>query len=256
MESMTMQNIDLSGQKGIVVGYLDSLVLATARHFLSAGADIAILYQTASQEPHRKPLVFEGHGPIVMRCDASDPYWIESAFDSITAMWERIDFVVHAVSSAHLDELRRDDGEISPADMPASMTASCRSFLRVANLAAPHMANGGCLTTLEYIGVRDPDDLDEATEPLRIALAVSRQYLINGCGSKDVRVNAVTVDLTGMSSELSKGGFPEAHSDKTLLDAPSDDRVMHDRVGRTVVMLASRFVPKINGEVVHVECHA
>ena len=252
-----MQNIDLGGQKGVVIGCLDSLVLATARHCLSAGADVAILYQTASQEPHRKPLLFDGHGPIIMRRAASDPYWPESALDDIIGIWERIDFVVHAVSSAQLDERRSDQGKISLADMPESMSASCRSFLRVADLVAPVMANGGSLTTLEYIDLQDPDRLEEVTEPLRIVLAASRRHLVSDCGREDLRVNAVAVDPSGMS-EPSRVELPAAFSEKVVLDPPSsaDHAILHDRVGRTVTMLASRLVPKINGEVLHVERHA
>jgi len=76
---------NLSGKKGLIIGIANehSLAHGCARHFLAAGADLAITYLNAKAEPYVRPLAEALRSTILMPCDVAVPGQLEAVYARI-----------------------------------------------------------------------------------------------------------------------------------------------------------------------------
>ena len=143
----------LTGKKGLVVGVANqhSLAYGCARRFRAAGADLAMTYLNAKTEPHVRPLALELDSQITRACDVSVPGQLEAVFEEIAAKWGRLDFALHAIGYARAEDLYCRIIDCSADGFAFAMRVSVHSFLRMAKLAEPLMASGGCLLGMSLL---------------------------------------------------------------------------------------------------------
>ncbi len=101
-----MEAIDLSNCKGLVVGVAngDSLAWSAARHFRSAGAELAMTYFNEKARPFVEPLARQVQAEL-LPCNVLQEGQLEAVFETVRARWGRLDFIFHSIASAPKEDL-------------------------------------------------------------------------------------------------------------------------------------------------------
>ena len=244
----------LAGKKGLVVGVANehSLAYGCARCFRAAGADLAITYLDAKTERYVHPLALELGSQITRACDVSVPGQLEAVFEDIAAKWGRLDFVLHSIGYARAEDLHGRIIDCSADGFAFAMQVSVHSFLRMAKLAEPLMASGGCLLAMSYYGAEKAVPHYNVMGPVKAALEAAVRYMAVDLGSKRIRVNALS---PGPVATRSASGID--HIDELLAraakQAPEHQLVTLDDVGAFAAFLASDAAKAITGNVAYVD---
>lgn len=249
-----MEALDLSGRKGLVVGIANEHSLAwwAARHFRNAGAELALTYLNDKAMPHVAPLAAEVEAPLLLPLNVSVPDQLEAVFEAIRETWGRLDFVLHSIAWARKEDLHGRLADCSADGFAESMRVSCHSFIRMANLAEPLMAEGGSLTTISYYGAEKVVDHYNVMGPVKAALEASVRYLAHELGRRHIRVNAISAGAVETRAASGIEHFDEL-LDETVQKAPLRRTVEACEVGRAALLLASDHASAITGEIVHVD---
>src|SRR3954447_11170437 len=144
----------LSGQNALVVGVANdsSIAYGCARAFHQAGAKLAITYLNEKAKPHVAPLATGLEAEIVAPLDVAVPGQLEAVFDAVRERWGRLDILVHSIAFAPKEDLQGGLLNCSAEGFAKAMDISCHSFVRMAKLAAPLMADGGSMFAMSYYG--------------------------------------------------------------------------------------------------------
>ena len=135
------RNHSLAGLKGLVVGIANpqSIAWGCAEAFRAAGAELAITYLNAKAEPYVRPLAESLNANLVLPMDVENNAEVEAVFKAIEAQWGQLDFLLHSIAFAPLQDLHGRVLDSSREGFSRSMDISCHSLIRLARLAAPLM---------------------------------------------------------------------------------------------------------------------
>jgi len=246
--------LDMTGKKGLVVGIANehSLAWAAARNCQAAGAELAVTYLNDKARPYVEPLSQSIGAPILMPCDVSRDGQLEAVFERITTTWGRLDFLVHAIAWAPAGDLHGRLVDSSATGFAQAMQISCHSFIHMAKLAEPLMAQGGSLTTLSFLGAEKVVDHYNLMGPVKAALEASVRYLAHELGPKGIRVNAISAGAVKTRAASGIAHFDELIRE-TEAKSPLRRTVTADEVGRAALLLASDHTIAITGEILHVD---
>lgn len=245
---------ELSGMKGLVVGVANehSIAWGCARAMAGAGADLALSWLNDKARPHVEPLARSVHASLCLPLDVEQPGQLEAVFDAISQRWGRLDFLVHSIAFAPKDDLLGRVVDTSPGGFARAMDISCHSFLRMARLAEPLMAEGGSLLTMSYLGADEVVDQYGLMGPVKAALEASVRYVAAELGPKGISVNAIS---PGPIATRAASGLPRF--EQLLSDAgqraPLRRLVTQDEVGELARFLVSRPGRALTGNVLYVD---
>lgn len=244
----------LKGKKGLIVGVANdrSLAYGCARHFRAAGADLAITYLNAKTERYVRPLASALGCKIARQCDVSIPGQLESVFEEIAAKWGRLDFALHSIGYARADDLHGRIIDCSVEGFAHAMQVSVHSFLRMAKLAEPLMASGGCLLAITFYGAEKAVPHYGLMGPVKAALETAVEYMAVEVGDKHIRVNAIS---PGPVATRSASGLPHFDEllDRAAMQAPGGRLVTSDDVGALAAFLVSDEASAITGNISYVD---
>lgn len=186
--------MDLSGKRGLVLGIANdhSIAYGCARAFRAGGAELAVTYLNAKAEPYVRPLAEALSCPIIFPCDVRVPGQLEAFFDKVRQEWGQIDFLLHSIAFAPKEDLHARVTDCSQAGFAMAMEVSCHSFIRMAHLAEPLMAKGGCLLTVTFYGSEKVVEDYNLMGPVKAALESSVRYMAAELGKKRIRVHALS----------------------------------------------------------------
>ncbi|MBS2132181.1 enoyl-ACP reductase FabI (plasmid) [Burkholderia thailandensis] len=186
--------MELQGKKGLIVGIANenSIAYGCAKVMREAGADLAITYLNEKAEAYVRPLAQQLDSKLVLPCDVREPGQLESVFERIESAWGQLDFVLHSIAYAPKEDLHRRITECSQEGFAMAMDVSCHSFIRVARLAEPLMAAGGCLLTVTFYGSERAVEDYNLMGPVKAALESSVRYLAAELAPKRIRVHALS----------------------------------------------------------------
>ncbi len=184
----------LKGMKALIVGIASdqSIAWGCARAFREAEADLAITYLNAKAKPHVEPLAQALQADIIMRLDVSQPGQLEAVFDEIRNKWGHLDILVHSIAFAPKEDLQGGLLNCSADGFAKAMDVSCHSFIRMARLAAPLMAQGGSMFAMSYHGANEVAPNYNVMGPVKAALEASCRYLAYELGPHGIRVHAIS----------------------------------------------------------------
>jgi len=244
----------LDGKKGLIVGIANehSLAFGCARHFRAAGAELAITYLNAKAEPFVRPLADALGSSIVMPCDVTVPGQIEALFARIAQAWGRVDFVLHAIAYARLEDLHARIVDCSEDGFGFAMRVSVHSFLRMAHLAEPLMGQGGALLAMSYYGAEKAVAHYNVMGPVKAALEASVRYMAVELGPRRIRVNALSPGPVKTRAASGIDHF-DALLDRAARDAPEHRLVSLDDVGAYAAFLVSDDAGNITGNINYVD---
>ena len=244
----------LTGKKGLVVGVANehSLAYGCARRFRAAGADLAMTYLDEQTEPYVRPLALALGSQIARACDVSVPGQLEAVFEEIAAKWGRLDFALHAIGYARAEDLHCRMIDCSADGFAFAMQVSVHSFLRMAKLAEPLMASGGCLLAMSYYGAEKAVPHYNVMGPVKAALEAAVRYMAVELGAKRIRVNALSPGPVATRSASGIDHFDEL-LERAARQAPEHQLVTADDVGALAAFLVSDAAKAITGDIAYVD---
>jgi len=185
--------LSLQGKKGLILGIANDHSIAwgcaRAAHLLGADIVATCLNDKARTyvEPLTKPL-----GIYLVNCDVENPQALSELVDTAIGHLGHLDFVIHSIAWAPLEDLHAKVVDTSSAGFSRAMEVSCHSFASLAKLCAPHMPQGGSLITMSYLGANEVVPHYGLMGPVKAALESLVRYMAMELGPQGLRVHAVS----------------------------------------------------------------
>jgi enoyl-[acyl-carrier protein] reductase I len=244
----------MAGKRGLIMGLANdkSLAWGIAQKLREHGAELAFSYQGEALGKRVIPLADQLGSDFCFDCDVSDMAALDTAFDTLRARWDRLDFVVHAIGFSDKTELRGKYLDTSLENFLMTMNISAYSLVAVAQRAAQMMQPGGSILTLSYYGAEKVVPHYNVMGVAKAALETSVKYLANDLGPDGVRVNAISA---GPIKTLAASGIGDFRYilKWNELNAPLRRNVTIDDVGGAGLYLLSDLASGVTGEVHHVD---
>ena len=244
----------LQQRVGLIVGIANSQSIAwgCARAMHDAGASLAVTYLNDKALPHVAPLAEAVAAPLLLPLDVRDEAQTEAVFEAIRATWGRLDFLVHSIAFAPLEDLHGRVTDCSRDGFLTAMDISCHSFVRLARRAEPLMTNGGSLVTMSYYGAEKAVPDYNLMGPVKAALEASVRYMAHELGGSGIRVNAVSPGPIRTRAASGLSGFDQLVA-RAEHDSPFHDLVSIDDVGQATAFLCSPFADRITGQTLYID---
>lgn len=244
----------LAGRRGLIAGIANehSIAWGCAKAFRALGADLAITYLNDKARPHVEPLARAVDARMLLPLDLRDPAALDAVFDRITAEWGSLDFLVHSIAFAPIEDLHGRLTDCSQAGFLQAMDVSCWSFIRMAKLAEPLMAKGGTLICMSYFGAQMVVEHYDVMGPVKAALECSVRYLASELGPQGIRVHAVSPGPLATRAASGLTGF-DALLAKAHEKAPISSLLSIDDVGAATAMLATDAAKLMTGQTLFVD---
>jgi enoyl-[acyl-carrier protein] reductase I len=244
----------LTGHKALVVGIANdqSIAYGCAKAFRDAGAEIAVTWLNEKARPHVEPLARALEAPITGALDVAVPGQLEAVFDQIRQRWGKLDILVHSIAFAPLEDLRGGLLDCSAEGFAKAMDISCHSFVRMARLAAPLMADGGTMFAMSYLGANRVVPNYNVMGPVKAALEASCRYLAYELGPRRIRVHAISPGPLKTRAASGLKDF-ELLLNEATRKAPLGELVDIMDVGYACAYLATPFAHRVTGGTVYVD---
>ena len=244
----------LSGKKGLVVGIANdhSIAAGCAEAFTEAGADLAVTYVNDKAHPHVAPLADRLGAQMLLPLDVEADGQLEAVFAEIEARWGRLDFLLHSIAFCPMEDLHGRVVDCSAAGFSRAMDVSVHSFLRMARLAEPLMADGGSLLTVSYYGAEKVVDRYNVMGPVKAALESATRYMAAELGPRGIRVNALSPGPIATRAASGIAHFDDL-IDQARARAPERQLVSIREVGDMAAFLISDRARSITGDVTYID---
>lgn len=244
----------LEGKKGLVVGIANehSIAAGCARSFRDAGAELAVTYLNEKAKSYVEPVAKALEAPLFMPLDVEADAQLDAVFDAIRDRWGQLDFLLHSIAYAPIEDLHGRVVDCSREGFARAMDISCHSFIRMAKRAEPLMKEGGCLLTVSYYGAEKVVDHYNLMGPVKATLEATVRYLAAELGPDGIRVNALS---PGPLMTRAASGI--AHFDKLIDEAreraPQRRLVTIEDVGAMAAGLVSDAAKNVTGNISYVD---
>ena len=245
----------MSGKRGLIMGVANerSIAWGIAKMAADHGAELAFTYQGEALLKRLSPLAQSVNSEMVMQCDVTDEYSLETVFNKIRENWGKIDFVVHAIAYSDKDELKGEYINTTRENFLRTLDISCFSFTSVAKYSAELMPEGGSLLTLSYYGAERVMPHYNVMGVAKAALESSVRYLAVDLGDQKIRVNGLSA---GPMKTLAASGIGDF---RYILkwneyNSPLKRNVTLEDVGGAAMYLLSDLSSGVSGEIHHVDC--
>ena len=247
-------NTMLAGKKALILGVAngDSIAAGCARALHAAGAEIALTYLGEKARQHVAAVGDPLDAVLLGPCDVRVPGSLEAVFDALAQRWGRLDIALHSIAFAPRQDLHARVVDCSEAGFLQAMTVSCHSFIRMAKLAEPLMAEGGTLLTVSFYGAEKAVANYNLMGPVKAALEASMRAVAAELGPKKIRAHALSPGplLTRAASGIDR--FDEL-VERAKAQSPGKRLVTTDEIGALAAFLASDPAAAMTGGVHYVD---
>jgi len=245
-----------TGKKGIVLGVANdfSIAWAITRKLLDEGAEVGFTHLPGDKMERRVRKLAEPIGAkLITSCDVQKDEDVARVFEEAGATYGSIDFVLHSIAFAPLEDLKKSFVDSSREGFKTAMDISVYSLAIVAHHAAKVMPNGGSIATLTYYGGEKVVPGYNLMGVCKAALDASVKYLAYDLGPKKIRVNAVSA---GYVKTLASSAVGDSDKLAGLYEAvsPLGRAIDREEVGSAGMFLLSDLSSGITGEIMHVDC--
>ena len=244
----------LAGKRGLIFGVANnrSIAWGIAKACADNGADLALTYQGDQLRKRVEPLSAEIGARVAGHCDVTDPATIDAVFAEIAKVWDRLDFVIHAVAFSDRTQLTGRYVDTTADNFAMTMNISCYSLTAIAQRAEKMMGAGGSIVTLTYYGAEKVMPHYNVMGIAKAALEASVRYLAVDLGKQKIRVNAISA---GPIKTLAASGIDDF---RYILkwneyNAPLRRTVTPEEVGDAALYLVSDLSRSVTGEILHVD---
>src|SRR5215468_2284600 len=244
----------LEDRKALIVGIANehSIAWGCAQAFRELGAQLAITYLNERARPHVEPLAQQLGAEIFQPLDVARRGELEALFEKIRTTWGRLDLLVHSIAFAPKADLQGGLLNCSAEGFATAMDISCHSFVRMAKLAAPLMADGGVMFAMSYLGANRVVPNYNVMGPVKAALEAACRYLAYELGPQGIRVHAIS---PGPLKTRAAGGLKDFDLmlNEAVERSPVGELVDIMDVGFACAYLATPYARRITGTTMYVD---
>jgi len=237
------------GKKGLILGVANdhSIAWAIAQQIMAEGGICGFTHlpdraDDERQRNRRRVAQLTDPQPsakFLIPLDVSKDDDIQAVARRAADEFGNLDFVLHSIAFASLDDLKRDTVETSRDGFKLAMEVSVYSLLAVANATKDAMSERSAIATMTYFGGEKAVPGYNVMGICKAALDSTVKYLAYDLGPRGVRVNAVSA---GPVRTLA--GRAAGVDDMLMLYermAPMGRNITHEEVGRAGAYLLSDF---------------
>jgi enoyl-[acyl-carrier protein] reductase I len=248
----------LAGKKGLVLGLANehSIAWGCAQAAKQQGADLLASCLNDKARAHVQPLT-DSFGIPLLTCNVEEPGALEHLVGSAVKQLGKLDFVIHSIAWAPLEDLHAPVTDTSSAGFARAMDVSCHSFATLAKLCAPHMPSGGSLLTMSYLGASEAVPHYGLMGPVKAALESLVRYIAVELGPNNIRVHAVSPGPIPTRAASGIEGF-DVLMQNTRAKAPLGRLVTLQEIAHLSVFLCTDAASGMTGQTIYVDagCHA
>ena len=245
----------LSGKKLLVTGVLndDSIAFGVARTAQEQGAEIVLTSFSRAMSLTRRTARRLSPEPDVLELDVTDPSHFQALTADLTARWDRLDGLLHAVAFAPSRALGGNFLDTGWDDVATTLNTSTFSLKALAVATLPLMREaGGSIVALDFDAAQAWPAYDWMGVA-KAALESTARYLARDLGRHAIRVNLVSAGPVRSVAARGIAGFDQmegAWAGRAPLGWDSRDTAP---VARACVALLSDWFPATTGEILHVD---
>ena len=246
--------VDLRGKRGLIVGIANeqSIAAGCAEAFSRCGARLAATYLNEKAKGWVEPVADRLGAEWLAPCDVREPGQLEALFDQVRDRWGGLDFLLHSIAFAPRDDLHGRVVDSSAEGFGIAMDVSCHSFLRMAKLAEPLMAQGGCLLCVTFYGSERVVENYNLMGPVRAALESATRYIAAELGPQGIRAHAISPGPIATRAASGIARFDEL-LERAAAQTPVGQLVTIEDVGGLAAFLVSDAASRITGTVIPVD---
>jgi enoyl-[acyl-carrier protein] reductase I len=250
----------MDGKKGLIFGVANdySIAWAIAELLHKEGASLGFTHlpdkDPASPKMERRvrKLVDPIGAKMLVPCNVQEDADLDRAFAVAKETFGELDFVVHSVAYAPIDDLKGPVYGVSRDGFKLSMDISVYSLMAICGRAKDLMPNGGSIITLTYLGGERVIPGYNVMGLCKAALESSVGYLAHELGTQKIRVNALSA---GPIKTLSSSAVKDFDTMLQAYDqmSPLRRNVDTEEVAQTALYLLSGMSSGVTGETLHVD---
>ncbi len=248
-----------AGKKGIIMGVANERSIATgvARFLHEQGATLGFSHLPDSGDRKRnedrlRQIAETMHAKLIAPCDVGNDDDIQNFFSKVKETFGSIDFLVHSIAFAPVEDIRCATIDASRNGFKTAMDISVYSFIATARAAAPLMTNGGSICAMSYFGGEKVVMGYNLMGVCKAALESSIQYLAFDLGPKNIRVNGVSAGPLKTLAASAVGDFKDMMG-LYEQNAPLGRNVTLEEVAKSTGYLLSDLATATTGEILHVD---
>jgi enoyl-[acyl-carrier protein] reductase I len=248
-----------TGKKGIVMGVANEFSIASgiAKVLAAEGATLGFNHlpdkEGRDRMAKRAAKVADPLGVKFVRpCDVTSEDDVKAFFGEVKAHFGHIDFFVHSIAYAPLEDIRCATIDASREGFKVAMDISVYSFIATAREAAKLMPDGGSIATMSYFGGERVVGGYNLMGVCKAALEQATRYLAFDLGPKRVRVNAVSAGPIKTLAASAVGDFSQMLGLYAAV-SPMGRNVTQEEVGKATAFLLSDLSSATTGEIMHVD---
>lgn len=249
------------GKKGLILGVANdhSIAWAIASFAMAEGAECGFTHlpdrpDDDRQRNRRRVAMLTDQAErarFLLPLDVTRDTDIASVMSKTAEEFGRLDFLVHSIAFAPLEDLKVDTVQTSRDGFKLAMEISAYSLIAVANAAKEIMSARSSIVTMTYFGGEKAVPGYNVMGICKAALDSAVKYLAYDLGPRGIRVNAVSAGPIRTLAGRAAGVEDMLGLYERM--APLGRNVTHDEVGRTAGFLLSDMSDGITGEILHVD---
>lgn len=249
------------GKKGLIIGVANdnSIAWAIAQFIMAEGGECGFTHLPDRPDDERQrnrrrvaQLTDKAErARFLLPMEATQDDDIRTVMGKCGDEFGKLDFLVHSIAYAPLEDLKVDTIQTSREGFKTAMEISVYSLIAVAGAARAIMAPRSSMVTMTYFGGEKAVPGYNVMGICKAALDSTVKYLAYDLGPSGVRMNAVSA---GPVRTLA--GRAAGVDDMLVLYegmAPLGRNITHDEVARTAGFLLSDLSDGITGEILHVD---
>jgi len=250
--------VNLDGKKGLILGAANerSIAWGCASMAQKMGADVLLTCLNEKARPYVEPLSMP-LGIDLEVCNVEEPDALLHLVEKAVQKWGRLDFVIHSIAWAPLEDLHGRVIDSSSVGFSRAMEVSCHSFATLAQLCAPYMNQGGAMLTMTYLGANEVVPHYGLMGPVKAALESLVRYMAVELGPLNIRVHAVSPGpiLTRAASGIESFDELMQHA---IEKSPLGRTVELEEIANLCAFLCSDAAKGMTGQTIYIDagCHA
>jgi len=249
------------GLKGLVLGVANdhSIAWSIAKELLDGGATIGFSHlpdkpDDQRQRNRRRVALLtdpEPNAKFLVPMDVSSDDQIAAVMDKARAEFGTLDFLVHSIAYAPMEDLKGETTNCSREGFRLAMETSAYSLLAVGRLGRDLLAPNAAILTLTYFGGEKVVPGYNIMGVCKATLDACVKYMAYDLGPQGVRVNAISAGP--LRTLAGRGAGVEDMLGLYQHMSPLGRNITHEEVGKAGAWLVSRDSLGITGELLHVD---
>ncbi|UUO08412.1 enoyl-ACP reductase [Blastopirellula sp. J2-11] len=249
------------GKKGLIVGVANnhSIAWAIAEQIMAGGGVCGFTHlpdkpdDERKKNRHRVGKLIDGNpnAKFLVPLDVQSNENIAEVMETAKQELGEIDFLLHSVAYASLEDLRVPTVECSREGFKLAMDISAYSMIAVTNAARPILSKNSSVCAMTYYGGERIVPGYNMMGVCKAALDSIVKYLAFDLGPDGVRVNAISAGplKTLASSAVGAKGMTDLYA----AVSPLGDNITHEQVGKAGAYLLSDMSQGVTAEILHVD---